>query len=427
MVRVFSLAFLCALALMFLAPVARADDAPPVFDKRPYADAKKAAADAKKWFIVKATAVWCGPCKQMDKTTWRDEKVVEWAKQNAVVVALDVDKHPKLARQLNIEAMPTMVAFKEGGDEFDRVVGYKAPDQMLAWLEGVAKGEKSIEAVKKRAKAPAGEAVNVRARMDLARSLAQDRKHADAADEYVWLWNNMLEHQPSMAGVRVSFMAGDMERLAVNEKARAKFIGLRDETGKRLEGEKIDQDDLHDWIVLNNRVLGDTDATVKWYDRVKDQPRWQPLIQRSEYELTEMFVGMGRWADVGRLSSDPLADLESDRDMMEMMKQHRPRGGVDEETRKYMEEAPARMFREKTGRLYAGLLAAGRENVAEKYAVRAREHDPSTDMLKALITTALDAEQARPVHKEWIAKAKDDSLDELAERVAKAVEAKQRK
>ncbi len=428
MYRSLILAFACIISGLLFVPYARAgEDLPSVFDTRPYAEAKKAAAEAKKWFIVKATAVWCPPCKQMDKTTWRDEQVVEWIKANAILVALDVDEEEEVAAELGVEAMPTMIAFKEGDEEFDRVVGYKPPAEMLAWLEGIAKGEKSIEAIRKRAGAPAGERVDVDAKMDLAQSLARERKYTEAADEYVWLWKNMLQHQPAMYGVRLSFMAGYMEQLAQkSEEARAKFVALRDETGLRLEGDKVDMDDLVDWVVLNNRVLNDTDATVEWYDRVKDEPKWRPFINRVSRDLSEMFIKLDRWADVGRLLEDPLAELKSEWNLMRMTSGHDRElpQEIGEEQRKYIEEMPKRMFREKAGHLYAGLLAAEREDVAKKLAVRALKYDSSPEMLKALVGTALEADQPRAIHQRWIAAAKDESLNELADHVAEALNKK---
>lgn len=420
-IALLSLAFL--LVGLCAVPSARAgDDLPPVFDKRPYADARKAAMEGKKWFIVKATAVWCPPCQQMDKTTWRDETVVEWLKKNAIIVALDVDKEQKLAEGLSIESMPTMVAFKDGDKEFDRVVGYKPSPVMLAWLEGLARGEKSIEAVRKRAQAPADGRVDVRARMELARSLAMDRKYLEAADEYLWLWKNMLEHEPAMYGVRLSFMASDMDGLArKSEEARGKFVALRDETGKRMEGEKVEMEDVADWVVLNNRVLNDADATVKWFERVKDQPKWQPFINRVSFDLTEMFIELGRWADVGRLSIDPLAELQSDWQLLKLTSGHELPKGLNKEERKQLEEMPRQMFREKTGQRYAGLLAAEREELAERLAAKAREHDPSIHMVKTLVGTALDAGQARAVHLNWITAAKDTSLESLGKRVTEAL------
>lgn len=374
---------------------------PAVFDKRPYAEAKKAAEQGKKWFIVKGTATWCGPCKKMDATTWVDDKVVKWVTDNAVAVALDVDQQKGLAGTLAIEAMPTMIAFK-GGKEFDRIVGYKSPAEMLEWLEGIAKGEKSIEAVKKRAAPrPDGE-VDVDARYDLARKLAQDGHFELAADEYSWLWQNMLEHVPAMSGVRLSFMAGDMGDLArKSEAARKKFTLLRDRTGTLVQGQKVDPDDLTDWLVLNE-ILGDAKTTLAWFDTVKDQPKWKPMLERQSHHLSEVLIKEKRWADIARLYSDPMRQIDTQHELLKMLSGMPAPAGVDEATRKLIEESPRESFREKVSQLYASLLAAAREKEAQAFAEKARKLDDSGAMVRALVAMSLEAGQPRRVHMEWL-------------------------
>jgi len=59
---------------------------PPVFTKKSFEEAKAQAVKEHKLLVADATAVWCGPCKQMDKTTWVDEKVVKWLNDNAVAL-----------------------------------------------------------------------------------------------------------------------------------------------------------------------------------------------------------------------------------------------------------------------------------------------------------------------------------------------------
>lgn len=392
----------CGCALTSFAGATTGDDAPPVFDKRAYAEAKKAAADGKKWFIVKATAEWCGPCKQMDKTTWRDEKVVKWITDNAIVIALDVDKEPKRSQELSVEAMPTMIAFKNGVDEFDRIVGYKPADEMLVWLEGLAKGEKSIEAVRRKATTPAaGEKQDVAARMDLARTLSMQGKGAEAADEYVWLWDNMLAHAPSYYGVRLSFMVGDMERLAsANKDAKAKFTVLRDKLTKSIDAERVATDQLVDWVCLN-KVIGDTAATMAWYDKVKDQARMRPLMAHIERDLIPLLVEKKRWADVGKMYSRPLEAVEQKIAFNKMMLGDRFPGG-DEQIRKEQRQFSIRNFQEEVKVVYAGLLAAGKDADATKVADLARTHDKSPDMVSELVSAALEANQPRDEQKAWL-------------------------
>jgi len=107
-----------------------------VFDTRPYAEAKQAAEDEGKWFIVKATAVWCPPCQRMNEFSWPDPEVVAWIKENGIAVAVDVDREASIAKGLGVEAMPTIIALHQG-KEVDRFVGMKGPGELRDWLRGL--------------------------------------------------------------------------------------------------------------------------------------------------------------------------------------------------------------------------------------------------------------------------------------------------
>ena len=217
------------------------------------------------------------PVQVMDRTTWRDAGVVAWFKDNGTAVQFDVDDEEGLAKRYSIRAMPTMIAFKNG-EEFDRIVGGKLAPEFLAWLEGVKRGEKAGDALMKRREAGG---LGAHERLGLARDLLHGGKHAEALKEYEWLWFNILKLDPAMVGVRVSFMAGEMRRLAeAHEPARARFGGVRDEVEARLKGERKSWDDLGDWIVLNE-VTGDEDRTLAWIDRIKVDPDSGPTLRDS--------------------------------------------------------------------------------------------------------------------------------------------------
>jgi thioredoxin 1 len=397
---------------------------PSVFDGRPYAEAKKAAETEGKWFIVKATAVWCMPCKQMERTTWRDEDVVKWLRERAIVVSLDVDKHEKIAAGLNVQAMPTMIAFK-AGQEFDRVVGYQSPKNFLVWLEGIAQGKKSIVALRERAgsrDAPDGE-VDIQARLDLAQKLVWTGKLDEATEEYVWLWQNMLNYEQAMVGVRLSFMASSMADLAKRHKpAHEQFAKLRDELTKKLAAEKVDPHELMDWVCLN-QVVGESEKTLAWFDKIKSEPRWRPLFRYVERDLRDLLVAADRWADVALFVEDPVEELERDYEMMKMLSKESIPDGLSEAAVESMVEGQYQMARESAGYTYAALLAGEREKEAAQFAKRARELDDSAALLRALISTALRAGEPRRVHLEWIDSTDDqtDRLDSLRPQVEHAL------
>lgn len=369
------------------------EEPPPVFSQLGYDEAVARTKSGDKILVVKATAAWCAPCKMMDRTTWRDEKVVAWFKDNGLAIHFDVDQERELAKKLAIEAMPTMIAFVKG-QEFDRIVGAKNAVEFLAWIEGVKRGEHSIDGVRARAKrATAGSEEEVDARYDLAKALVQQGELAQATEEYAWVWVHS-KNAPGYGGVRSSFMATDIERLATRHKpARERFARFRDEAGAQLEGEKIDRDALNEWIVLN-QVVGETDKTLEWFDRVKADAKWLPLIRTASTRIARVLESHQRWADIAGLYPDPLAKLRSDHELLVTM-QAGLSSEADQDRQREMRAINEGLFRSNCGKLYACLLAAGKDAQAKQIADEGIKLDDTSAMRIALVQWGLTAEQPR--------------------------------
>jgi len=112
---------------------------PEIYTEMSFQEAQAKASVNGEILIVKATATWCGPCRVMDQTTMQDPQVVQWIKDNAIVVSLDVDEESSQARALRISAVPTLMAFK-GTQEVSRVMGSQSSEEFLTWLNGVKAG-----------------------------------------------------------------------------------------------------------------------------------------------------------------------------------------------------------------------------------------------------------------------------------------------
>lgn len=83
--------------------------------------------------MMKFTAEWCGPCKDLETLTLSDPSV---AAEMAHVVAVRLDVDTKEGRQVSddfrVSNLPTVVFMTPEGIEISRVVGLYPPDQFLS-------------------------------------------------------------------------------------------------------------------------------------------------------------------------------------------------------------------------------------------------------------------------------------------------------
>lgn len=369
---------------------------PPVFSAASFPDALKANKTDGKVLVVKFTAEWCGPCKQMDRTTWRDARIEKWIRDNGVALQVDVDRQPDIAREFGIRAMPTMIAFK-GAEPFDRTVGYRDADHLLPWLERVKAGQKEADAIEEKVHRQ-GDDMSMQDRVNAARALVDAERFDKATQEFLWLWENMLGRDPAMVGVRVSFMASDMQDLANRHApAREAFIKLRDDTEARLRGDQRTWNDLGDWIALNE-VVGQTDKTLEWYDRIRSDPDAGPTVQRFSFRIERLLRESGRWADYGQLIEEPANMVRREWRMVAQLDRAMP-PNADPATIDRLKHLNRDRFRRESATAYAALLAAGRDADAAAVAAAAIKCDDTPDTRMALVQRALELQQPRPAQR----------------------------
>lgn len=382
-----------AAATLSLAGVACAD-LPPAFTAITLDAAKKQVEGSDKMLLIKFTAEWCGPCKAMDKTTWRDDKVVEWVKSKGVAIEIDVDKEPKIAEQFNISAMPTMVMLK-GGGEIARTIGYMDAKRTLNWMDKAISGKvEEIARVDRASK-------DMQAQMQIARELVFKGKADAATDDFVWLWQNIAIIDPSMTGVRVSFLANDMTSLASRHpKAKDAFTALRDEAEKAAAGPDASRSSRTDWIVLN-KVIGDEKRTLAWFDQEKSKDTASATFASMSFLLEPILVENNRLDALPLIYSDPIASMKLAASLPETYRKTAEARG--EEPNEHAVASMQDQFRQRWPRVYVGYLAAGKDDAAANLAKEfiALIND-ETEAKFALLNAAAEFKQVRPVHMEWV-------------------------
>ena len=126
------------MAAMLLATFsARADE---LFVDSDYASAQAQAKAKDKLVMIDFKAEWCGPCKVLDRTTWKDENVIESVKEKAIAIKVDVDQHRDLAAHFSIRSIPTIIFLDSDGNEVKRFIGYRDADRFLEEFNSIGEG-----------------------------------------------------------------------------------------------------------------------------------------------------------------------------------------------------------------------------------------------------------------------------------------------
>ncbi|HJW42388.1 MAG TPA: thioredoxin [Rhizomicrobium sp.] len=86
--------------------------------------------------IVDFWAPWCGPCKQLGPVL---ERIVGGANGAVKLVKVNIDENQEIARQLRIQSIPAVIAFKNG-QPVDGFMGAVPESQVRDFVAGLAGG-----------------------------------------------------------------------------------------------------------------------------------------------------------------------------------------------------------------------------------------------------------------------------------------------
>jgi thioredoxin 1 len=94
---------------------------------------EKEVLQSKEPVFVDFFAEWCGPCKAMAPAL---EQVAAEMHGKIKVVKLDVDQNPDTTQKYRIQAMPTLIIFKDGKVAAQRVGALVQKKQLQDWING---------------------------------------------------------------------------------------------------------------------------------------------------------------------------------------------------------------------------------------------------------------------------------------------------
>ena len=142
--------FACLLILFISATVARGQKPQAhsadnnnqiIFIENAWNEGLKQAAAQNKYIFVDAYASWCGPCKMLKMTTFKNNKAAAFYNKNFVNIAIDMEKGmgPQLAAQWGLQAYPTLIIFNSKGQPVSGSVGYIKAEDLIRFGQDALK------------------------------------------------------------------------------------------------------------------------------------------------------------------------------------------------------------------------------------------------------------------------------------------------
>jgi YHS domain-containing protein/thiol-disulfide isomerase/thioredoxin len=113
--------------------------------RRSYKQAAEEARQKRRPILVKITASWCGPCKQMHQLTFTDERVRHRLRRDFVLLELDADDHSQLVSEFRVEAYPTTLVVSPELQVVRRMTGFQSAGDLVSVLEMVRSKDPSID------------------------------------------------------------------------------------------------------------------------------------------------------------------------------------------------------------------------------------------------------------------------------------------
>ena len=89
--------------------------------------------ELKKPIFLDVYATWCGPCKQLKKTTFKDEEVGNYFNANFINIAIDgeTSEGQELIRKYHIRSYPSLLIIDGHGEVKTRTTGFQKPHILI--------------------------------------------------------------------------------------------------------------------------------------------------------------------------------------------------------------------------------------------------------------------------------------------------------
>lgn len=122
------------------------------FDQSAFKDLLARAKKEKKLVFIDAYAVWCGPCKMMDKNVFTQKSVGDYFNKTFVSSRIDMEKGEgrEIAQKFAVSSYPTFLFLNGDGELVSQNYGYMEPSLFLSMAQEVKAGNSKEGSMKER-------------------------------------------------------------------------------------------------------------------------------------------------------------------------------------------------------------------------------------------------------------------------------------
>lgn len=110
------------------------------FSKMTLEEAKKEAAKQNKLIFIDAYTEWCGPCKIMAKTSFKDADVAKLFNDNFINLQIEMEKdedRKEVAMKYTVKAYPTLLIIDSKGNLVKQTLGLQSAERLLSFGKSV--------------------------------------------------------------------------------------------------------------------------------------------------------------------------------------------------------------------------------------------------------------------------------------------------
>jgi len=104
------------------------------------------AENLEKMILVDFETDWWTWCDRLDNDTYSDKRIIKYASENLISIKIDAEKGigPEQKETYRVRGYPTILLLDPSGNEIDRIVGYRPPDEFMSELERIKSGTNTL-------------------------------------------------------------------------------------------------------------------------------------------------------------------------------------------------------------------------------------------------------------------------------------------